>query len=60
MALYTDTTSNTVHEYDPETFGEKLLAKLVAEGVLREGDQTGAAKPQPRKSTASKADESGD
>jgi hypothetical protein len=52
MPLYTDTTSNTVHEYDPETFGVKLLANLVACGVLAEGDQTGEAKPRARKAAA--------
>lgn len=50
MPLYTDTTSNTVHEYDPATFGEKLLANLIACGVLVEGDQTGSGASQPEPS----------
>lgn len=43
MPLYTDITSNTVHDYDPATFGESLLANLVRCGVLIEGDHTGDA-----------------
>lgn len=49
MATYRDTVSDTVHELDPETFGPKLLAQLVAEGLLVE------EKPKSRKAPAAKA-----
>jgi hypothetical protein len=57
MPLFTDTTSNTVHELDPAKFGAVLLEQLIAEGLLVKGDQTGEAKPRARKAAAPKAAE---
>ena len=51
MPTYRDTTSDTLHDLDPETFGPKLLDQLLAEGLLVE------EKPKaPRKAPAAKAE----
>ena len=49
MATYRDTVSDTLHELDPATFGEKMLAALIANGTLEE------VKPA-RKAPAAKAE----
>jgi hypothetical protein len=51
VPIYRDTTSDTLHDFDPETFGPKLLEQLLAEGLLVE------EKPKaPRKAPAAKAE----
>jgi hypothetical protein len=51
VPTYRDTTSDTLHDLDPETFGPKLLKQLLAEGLLVE------EKPKaPRKAPAANAE----
>lgn len=42
MPLYTDTTSHTVHELDPDKVGAGLIANLLRTGALVEGAVDGA------------------
>lgn len=50
MPIFRDTTSDTLHDLDPETVGPELLAQLVREGLLVE------EKPKARKAPAAKAE----